>query len=197
MQTDTAKKQIVFRYQLGNIAPKDSVGIAIRRASGQLVKLKAVYGDVGTTLTDGKKKVIVWNPVADRQKFDEDVAIVFTVKTVSGQGITRKQTIDLGRWTVNAALIGYSLVEGLSIRKAVRNYNMSDVPINISQKESLDARMDDIQHRQQRFYQVAAISAVALLVNGSISLIQSKYRLKPNRFGLVGSSCCVGIGYKL
>ena len=196
IQTDTVKKQIIFRYQLGNIAPKDSLGIAIRRASGQLVKLKAVYGDVGTTLTDGRKKTVFWNPVADRQKFDEDVAIVFTIKTDSGQGFTRKQYVDLGRWAVSGGLIGYSLWEGLSILKTIRDYNGSNPPVSIAEKVSLDTQMDAILHRQQQFYRIAAISVAALLANMTISLIQSKYKLRPNRFGVSSSPCCVGVAYK-
>ncbi len=195
VQTDTVKKQIVFHYRLGNIAPKDSLGIAIIRANGKVIKLNAVYGDVGTTLTDGRKKTIVWNPIVDRQKFDEDVAIVFTIKMDSTQGITRKQFIDLGRWTVSAGLIGYSLWEGLSILKSVRNYNSSRAPINISEKANLDTEMDAILRRQQQFYRIAAISAATLLANITISLIQSKYKLRPNKFGLTGSQCCVGIAY--
>jgi hypothetical protein len=197
LQTDTTKKQIVFHYRLGNIAPKDSLGIAIKRANGQLIKLKAVYGDVGTTLTDGRKKTIFWNPVADRQKFDEDVAIVFTIKTDNTQGITRKQSIDLGRWALSAGLVGYSLLDGLSILKSARVYNHSDAPGNIAQKEYLDAEMTTILHRQQQFYRIAAISVTTILANLTISLIQSKYKLKSNKFGLTGTACCVGITYKL
>lgn len=196
VETDTVKKQIVFHYRLGNIAPKDSLGIAIRRANGKVVKLTTVYGDVGTTLTDGRKKTIVWNPIADRQKFDEDVAILFSIKTDSGQGITRKQFVDLGRWTVSAALIGYSLVEAFTINRKAQNYNKSDPPISISEKANLDTEMDAIVNRQQQFYKIAAISAAALLINTTLSLMQSKYKLKPNKFGLAGSQCCVGVAYK-
>lgn len=196
VQTDTAKKQIVFRYQLGNIAPKDSLGITIKRANGQLVKLKAVYGDVGTTLTDGRKKIVFWNPVADRQKFDEDISVLFVVKLGESQGLTRRQYFDFGRWTASAGLIGYSVWEGLSIGKAIHNYNSSEAPINISEKVNLDSEMENIQHRQQQFYRVAAISAAALLANITLSLIQSKYKLRPTKFGLTGNSCCVGVAYK-
>lgn len=151
---------------------------------------------MGTTLTDGRKKTIVWNPIADRQKFDEDVAILFTIKTDSAQGVTRKQFIDLGRWTVSAALLGYTVLDGLSILNKVRTYNSAQAPISISEKASLDTEMDAILHRQEQFYKIAAISAAALLANGIMSLIQSKYKLRPNRFGLIGSPCCVGIAYK-
>ena len=196
VQTDTVKKQIVFHYRLGNIAPKDSLGIAIRRASGKIVKLTTVYGDVGTTLTDGRRKTIVWNPIADHQKFDEDVAILFTIKTDSTQGITRKQFVDLGRWTVSAALLGYSVLEGLSILNKVRSYNSAQAPISISEKASLDTQMDAIVHRQEQFYKIAAISAAALVANSIMSLIQSKYKLRPDKFRLSGTQCCVGVAYK-
>ncbi|AUD03667.1 hypothetical protein [Spirosoma pollinicola] len=196
VKTDTAKKQIVFRYQLGNIAPKDSLGVIIRRANGQLVKLNSVYGDVGMTLTDGRKKTIFWNPVADRQKFDEDIGIFFIVKIGENQGLTRKQYFDLGRWTASAGLVGYSAWEGLSIGKAIRTYNSYNAPINISAKENLDAEMDNIQHRQQQFYRIVAVSVATVLANVTISLIQSKFKLKPTRFGLTGNKCCVGVAYK-
>ena len=196
IQTDTVKKQIVFHYRLGNIAPKDSLGVAIRRASGKIIKLNAVYGDVGTTLTDGRRKTIVWNPIADRQKFDEDVAIVFTVKTDDEQGITRKQSIDLARWTVNAGLIGYSLVEGFSILNIARDYNQAKLPISNIEKDNLDKRLGEIQQRQQRVYWVAGISTAVLLINSTLSFIQSTYKLRPNRFGLAGSQRCVGLTYK-
>ena len=198
IRTDTVRKQMVFQYRLGNIAPKDSLSIELLRGNKAPFGLKAVYGDIGTILTDGKNKTIYWNPVADRLKIDSSsVAIRFTVKTVPGQGVTRRQTVNIGRWVIGTGVAAYTIGKGVGILNTVREYNRKEQPTSLAEKYTADAQRDAIQDRQRKFYRVAALSGGVMLMNIVLSKMQSRYKLKPKKLGVTNTNNSVGLTYRL
>ncbi len=158
-----------------------------------------MVGDVGTRLTPGLNKTVFWDAITDRQKFDEEVEVVFKIRTffnppTKGLVLGKTQLINLSRWTVGAGLAVYTLAKAGMIISDVNTYNQAPQPTNREAKQQSDAEGVLLRQRQQRFYPLLGISSAVLLANVAYSWVR-KEKAKRNPLSFIGTSTSFGLAY--
>lgn len=74
-------KQLIISYDIKNSTEKDTfnISISILKEGGEKINARAFSGDVGTNVSGGDKKNIIWNVRADNPSISSNIYIVFDV----------------------------------------------------------------------------------------------------------------------
>ena len=204
VEVDTVKNNVRFKYDLLRAEPEDSIYVQIEAADNTFYP-KTVQGDIGTNLTPGYDKLFFWDPLADHRKLNETVNVSFIIRTYSvadslapkrrGLVVTKRQVVNLSRWTVSAALTGISVAKNLTLLRDIKAYNDAVPPINALEKAGIDQQKVNLDAQRSQLYTWMAASAATILMNAIYTLVQPKPRQALQRISLQGQGASISLAY--
>ncbi|CAN5425052.1 hypothetical protein BH09BAC4_BH09BAC4_36760 [soil metagenome] len=204
VEVDTVKKNVRFKYDLLRAEPEDSIYVQLETSNNTFYP-KAVQGDIGTNLTPGYDKLFFWDPLADHRKLNENVSVSFVIRTYSindslspkrqGPLLTKRQVINISRWTVSAALTGITVAKSIAYLRDINAYNDAAPPISALEKVGTDQQKAALDAQRSQLYPWMAASAATILMNAIYTLVQPKPRQALQRISLQGQGASISLTY--